>query len=829
MQMNDKKTDKFTERSLRCKDPHRILSAIEKVDNIIEITDSVNDVLDKVLDEVLAIFQSDRAWLLYPCNPVLTSFRVNFESTTAPYPGAKALGQEVPMTDDMADYCRRALDRVGRPVIDPPIGEEMSNDIAIQFHVKTLMLMALEPEIGDPWLFGLHQCDHRRVWTQDDKQLFKMIGHRITNCIGNMLYVNQLKESEERFRILVESAPMSIFLMREGKYVYGNPRGAATLGYEDPDTIVGLDALRNIAPEFRERIRRRMARIEDGMPNEPMELRFVKPNGDSVWTLSTSVPVQMDGKTTALIVSQDVTDRKRAEEALRESESKFYKAFHASPVVMSITTLEGGVVLDVNEPFLRLTELSRDDLVGKRTKEAGLWKSTDRDEIISEIKRLGFAHNKEVELLTKSGKRVPVLWFGDTVRIRDQQCIIASGFDLSEQKRAQEERERLRSQLQQAQKMESVGRLAGGVAHDFNNMLGVILGHAEMALDQLNADQPLYGDLKEIHKAARRSAELTRQLLTFARKQTISPKILDLNETVEGMLRMLKRLIGEDIQLAWLPGGNLWPVEMDPSQIDQVLANLCVNARDAVEGTGRITIETKNVVLDPDDCADHAEFIPGAFAMLAVSDNGCGMDTETLEKLFDPFFTTKGLGKGTGLGLATVYGIVKQNNGFINVYSEPDKGTTFEIYLPSRQAAAEKIRKESAERRVPRGHETVLLVEDEESMLNVAKTILERLGYRVLAACGPAEALQLAKQHTQEIHVLMTDVIMPGMNGRELSERLLITHPNLKILFSSGYTANVIAHHGVLDKGVHFIQKPFSLNEVATKVREALSDPPADK
>jgi len=384
------------------------------------------------------------------------------------------------------------------------------------------------------------------------------------------------------------------------------------------------------------------------------------------------------------------------------------------------------------------------------------------------------------------------------------------------------ERERLQAQLLQSQKMESVGRLAGGVAHDFNNMLGVIFGHTETAMEQVDPALPLYANLQEIRKAAERSSDLTRQLLAFARKQTVSPKVLDLNDTVEGMLKMLRRLIGEDIHLSWLPGSNIWPVKIDPSQIDQILANLCVNARDAIAGVGKVTIETQNAAFDETYCADHAGLVSGEYVLLALSDDGCGMDKETLSHLFEPFFTTKGAGKGTGLGLATVYGIVKQNNGFLNVYSEPGQGTTLKVYLPRYEGKAEQTRMEGPQEPVMRGHETVLVVEDEEALLDLNKRILEKQGYRVLAASTPSEAIRLAEDYPGEIHLLMTDVVMPEMNGRDLSDKILSRYPHMRCLFTSGYTADVIAHHGVLDEGVHFIQKPFSRKDLAAKVRKAL-------
>ncbi len=372
--------------------------------------------------------------------------------------------------------------------------------------------------------------------------------------------------------------------------------------------------------------------------------------------------------------------------------------------------------------------------------------------------------------------------------------------------------------------MESVGRLAGGVAHDFNNMLSIILGHTEMALELVSTADHIHNDLEQIQNAARRSADLVRQLLAFARKQTIAPKMIDLNETIENMLKMLQRLMGENIRLTWKPGNRLWSLKVDPGRIDQILANLCVNARDAIDGVGKVTIETKNRTFDENYCAHHPDLIPGDYVLLAVSDNGCGMSSETLSHLFEPFFTTKELGKGTGLDLATIYGIVRQNNGFINVYSEPEQGTTFKIYLPRYVPENQSPPEQLPVQPLKRGHETILLVEDEPEILKITRMMLERLGYAVLAANTPGEAVRLAEAHSEKIHLLMTDVIMPEMNGRDLVRNLVSLYPGIHCLFMSGYTSDLIAGYGILDNGMHFIQKPFSMKDLATKVREALGN-----
>jgi signal transduction histidine kinase/ActR/RegA family two-component response regulator len=429
----------------------------------------------------------------------------------------------------------------------------------------------------------------------------------------------------------------------------------------------------------------------------------------------------------------------------------------------------------------------------------------------------------ELEFLRLDGTTVWIEIAGQPIVYEGKSGALVFVRDVTARKLSEQEREKLQNQLTQAQKMESVGRLAGGVAHDFNNMLGAILGYTEMALKRVEPDEPLHTDLMNIQAAAHRSAELTRQLLAFARKQTVSPKVIDLNNTIENMLKLLRRLIGEDIDLVWQPGKEVSPVRMDPAQIDQILANLCVNARDAITGAGKVAIETGNTIFDKDYCRDHAGFMAGEYAMLVVSDNGCGMDKETQSHLFEPFFTTKEVGKGTGLGLATVYGIIKQNHGFINVYSEPGQGTTLKIYLPRYAVKSDQAENEEASKPDATGGETILLVEDEPMILKMTVAMLELLGYTVLPAATPDEALWLAEEHGGTIDLLITDVVMPEMNGLELAEKLASLCPDLKRLFMSGYTANIIAHHGVLDKGVHFLQKPFLSKQLATKVREALA------
>ena len=525
-------------------------------------------------------------------------------------------------------------------------------------------------------------------------------------------------------------------------------------------------------------------------------------------------PVKMQGTT------RDISERKRNEKAKKQEEKKY------STILQ--TTVDGylladlyGKIMEVNDAYCKMSGYRKNELLSMNIKD--IENNMDSSETKNKIETVitNSFDRFETKHRRKDGSIYDVEVSAQYLHNEDGKLVVFIR-DITSQKDFEHEQERLQAQLLQAQRMESIGRLAGGVAHDFNNMLSVILGYCELAIEETNPEQKLHTDLQEIMKAARRSSDITSQLLAFARKQTISPKLVDFNKTIAGMITMLERLIGEDIDLAWRPGKDVWPVLIDPTQIDQILANLCVNARDAIADVGKITIETGKTEFDEAYCKEHIGFLPGKYVLLAVSDNGNGMEPEILKNIFDPFFTTKDSGKGTGLGLAMIYGIIKQNKGFINVYSEPGHGTTIKIYLPAYRREDRVLTGIKKIQPAPRGHETILLVEDEPAILNMATVMLEKLGYVVKAARTPGDAIMLASGHGEQIQLLITDVVMPEMNGQELAKRILAIHPGLKHLFMSGYTANVIAHHGVLDKGVNFIQKPFSMEQLGDKVREAL-------
>lgn len=515
----------------------------------------------------------------------------------------------------------------------------------------------------------------------------------------------------------------------------------------------------------------------------------------------------------AMVIIRDITRQRHVE----EERNRLISVIEQTTEMVMMTDLNW-IVQHINPAFEQTTGYSAAEIVGKDLRR--LHQQPQDITYFEQIKNTldnGQVWNDRFVEETKTGTLLTEEVIFSSLENDDGKIVgyLAIKKDITAKLQKEEE-------FRQAQKMESVGRLAGGISHDFNNMLTIILGNIELAFDDLKQGATIQGRLEEIQSAAQRSADITRQLLAFARKQTIAPKVLDLNHTLENILKILQRLIGEDIDLVWHPEESLWPVRIDPAQIDQILANLCVNARDAIVDVGKITIKTGNITFDDHYCKQHSEFTPGEYVMLAVSDNGCGMDSEDLEKIFEPFYTTKESGKGTGLGLSTVYGAVKQNQGFINVYSETDQGTTFKIYLPRYEAMVESFTGELNDKLIVKGQETILLVEDESAILSMTNTMLERLGYQVLAADTPGEALRLVQENDVEIQMLISDVIMPEMNGCDLAKNLLSLYPNLRCLFMSGYTTYAIAHHGVLEDGVNFINKPFSHNELGVKVREAL-------
>jgi two-component system, cell cycle sensor histidine kinase and response regulator CckA len=636
-----------------------------------------------------------------------------------------------------------------------------------------------------------------------------------------------LRESEEKYRTLVETSPDAITLMDLNlNIVMGNQPALNLYGYENLQEVIGQSAFDFIAPEDRPRAIEDTRKMLETGSIETREYKLLRKGGVPFPAeVRASLILNVEKRPLAFIcVSRDITERKKAEETLKKSEERFKELYDDAPIGYFEYNTDGRIT-SVNRTELEMLGYSLEEMIGRPP-----WKFIVEEDIARQ------------QILAKlAGTMPPVRGFERTYRqkgggtfpaIVEDRLILDSGGkikgiratiqDITNLKRAEEEKVSLVDQLRQSQKMEAIGQLAGGVAHDFNNLLTVIKGYCQLSLAEMKESTPLRDTLEVINKAAEKAADLTRQLLAFSRRQIMEVRVLDINALLQNLDKMLRRIIGEDIELVTLLGKDVGRVKADPGQIEQVVMNLAVNAKDAMSKGGKLTIETANVELDQAYARTHVAVTPGPYVMIAVSDTGTGMPPEVTDRVFEPFFTTKGKGRGTGLGLSTVYGIVKQSNGNIWVYSEPGRGTTFKIFLPRVDEPAEKLKVQEIGEEFPRGSETILVVEDDKEVRNLAVRILKRQGYTVLDGSYGDEAFSVCRQHKGPIHLLLTDVVMPGMDGRALSESLSQLHPEMKVLYMSGYTDDAVVRHGVMVKGINYIQKPFTVNALAKKVREVL-------
>jgi two-component system, cell cycle sensor histidine kinase and response regulator CckA len=626
-----------------------------------------------------------------------------------------------------------------------------------------------------------------------------------------------LLDSRARLRALFESDLVGIiFGDVRGGIQEANDKFLSIVGYSRDDLRAGLRWSELTAPEFQELNQARVAEAHARGACAPYEKQYIRKDGTRVWALVGYAFLEPDREQSVAFVL-DIGARKVAEDELRRADERFAKLFHSSMLAVAIAEAESGRFIDVNERCAEFLGYAPEEMIGRTVHELGLWSDpAERARLIAAISTGACVSNQEVAFRRKSGEVRPALISieGITLTGISKPLDMVIMVDITERKR-------LETQSLHAQKMEAIGRLAGGVAHDFNNSLGVILGYTELLMREAEGVQK--GKLEQILKATHRASGLTRQLLAFSRKQTVDPKVLDLNALLSDLDRMLARLIGEDIDLVIVPGADLGRVRADPGQVEQVVMNLCLNARDAMLEGGILRIETANAELDAGHAARHEPMAAGPYVMLSVGDTGCGIEKPMLSKIFEPFFTTKEPGKGTGLGLALAYGMVKQAGGNLWVYSEPGHGSVFKIYLPRVDEAG--LTTQAPPSAMPsKGWETVLLVEDEGTLRALAREILEGHGYVVLEAADANQALQVARRHPGTIHLLFTDVVMPGMNGRALAESLRAERPGVRVLYTSGYTDDVIAQSGVRGSDNHFLEKPFTAVALLEHVRKALGD-----
>ncbi|HTG93968.1 MAG TPA: PAS domain S-box protein [Pyrinomonadaceae bacterium] len=635
-----------------------------------------------------------------------------------------------------------------------------------------------------------------------------------------------LEESERRYREIFENAKDAIYVHDlNGRYTLVNPAAEELSGYSR-DEILQLSVFDMASPEHVELICNSLKqKLTDHAPTT-YEIEAIRKDGTRVPVEVSSRLIYRDGRPIGVQGSvRDISERRRAEEVVRASEQRFRDLVeNANDIIFTCDML--GKITSLNRAGERVTGYTAEEALKMNFAQA-----VSPDDIakvrhmLSRKRAADVATVYDLELITKSGGRAAVEISSRAI-LKDGEAVGVQGIarDITDRQRMENDLRTSQAQLQQSQRLEAVGQLAGGVAHDFNNLLTAIIGYSDFALRKMRANNPIRRDIEEIKKAANRAATLTRQLLAFSRKQILKPEVLDLNLVVGDMHKLLERLIGEDIDLVTTLGSDTDPVKADRGQLEQIIMNLVVNARDAMPFGGSVTIETANVVFDEAYTSEHVPVKPGKYAMLAVSDSGLGMDANTQLHIFEPFFTTKELGKGTGLGLSTVYGIVKQSGGFIWVYSELNVGTTFKIYLPSLTELHFDQELTSIDTPERTEASTVLLVEDDPLVRNVALRALESAGYKVLESGNGHGALAMAHSCDDEIDLLITDVVMPLMGGRELAQELSALHPKTSILFMSGYTDDAVVRHGIMDKDIEYLQKPFTAESLVRRVGEVLRD-----
>jgi two-component system, cell cycle sensor histidine kinase and response regulator CckA len=642
-------------------------------------------------------------------------------------------------------------------------------------------------------------------WMKDDLALERMRAEEA------------LSASEARYRRLFETAQDGILILdaHSGLIIDVNPFLVNLLDYPREEfigkTLWDIGPFKQIEASkaaFRQLQDKEYVRYE----NLPLEAR----SGRLVNVEFVSNVYGVNGQSVVQCNIRDITARRRAEEELRKSEERFSKAFRLSPLPITISTEMEGRYLDVNEAFLLMLGYERGDVIGRAASELSFWaRPSHRLEMLLKLREGGRVTGLHTQYTTSKGEIREAEVSAELIELEGQACVLAIIRDITET-------QRLETQLRHAQKMEAVGRLAGGVAHDFNNLLNVIILYSDLSVSLVAAGSPANRYLEHIRKASNRAVTLTRQLLAFSRQQVVFPKNLDLNEVVQNVTTMLQRLVGEDVSIAFRATVPIGSIKADPSQIEQVLLNLVVNARDAMPSGGEIVIETGHAELDEHYVSQHPGSHAGQQVVLAVSDTGCGMDESIKSQIFEPFFTTKEIGQGTGLGLSTVYGIVKQSEGSIWVYSEPGKGTTFKIYFPRVAGKAEQLARFHEEADFPGGSETILVVEDDEPLRDLVVLMLRDAGYRVIEAQNAETALDIVKASKAGINLLLTDAIMPGKSGAELLQQAKVVRPELRSLLMSGYAGDLAALRGGVVPEAAFLEKPFDKRSLLRKVRAAL-------
>src|SRR2546421_9310028 len=730
----------------------------------------------------------------------------------------RLLGERGPLQTSISGWVARSREAL---ILDGGINDERVKALWPHPEIRSAISVPMQIANKLVGIININAIECARPFTLGQTKALAILASTAAAALESASLYSKVREAEDNYRSIFENSIEGIFQSTpEGRFLAANPALASILGYDSPEDLIKrvTDIGRQIYVHPQERARSNEIANENGGLIQHFELEAYCKDQQKIWVSlnrrsindENGEPLYWEGSV------EDITERKRAENALRESEERYRDLVENAHDIIYSHDLEGNYT-SINKAGEAITGYTVAEALQMSLKDTV--EAEDYVKVLEMMKRKLAGESVtayEIEIIAKNGRHVPLEV--------NTKYVYQNGVAVGVQGIARDvtERRNLEEQLRQSQKMEAIGQLAGGVAHDFNNLLTAINGYSSLALQRVDDDSPIKPYLEGVEKAGDRAANLTRQLLAFGRKQILQPLALDLNSVVSDMNKMLRRLIGEDIALMAKLASDLKKIKADPGQVEQVLINLVVNARDAMPTGGSLTIETANVDLDQEYASRHVGIQPGRFVMLAVSDTGSGMDETTRARIFEPFFTTKEKGKGTGLGLSTVYGIVQQSSGSIWVYSELNQGTSFKVDLPELPSDGSANVVEFTIDVIESGSETILLVEDEEVVRGLTTNILEGAGYQVIAASGGAEAAKLCADRNELIDLLLTDVVMPQTSGREVAEQLTKMQPGLKVLFMSGYTDEAIVHHGVLDANVEFIQKPFTPVGLSKKIREVL-------
>jgi len=824
--LNKQLEDKVKQRTQRIEWLNSVLQSVRGINQLIVREKDPDRLIQSACEILVAARDCHKAWI------ALIDESGEFVTTAESGLGKEFLAlQRLLKRGKLVNCAQRALKKSGVILIQDPSTACAECPLAKEAHARGSMAVGLE---HGGKTFGLLSISIPKELMRDKEglSLFEEAANDIAFGLHNMELEKERKRAEQTLHAIFQSARDGILMAdaESGRFVVANGAICQMLGYS-AEEIKGLSVADIHPTESLEYVRVQFDKQVRGEITLALDIPVKRKDGSVFPTDVNSAPLELEGRRYLVGIFRDITERKQGEEALREQTYELNERVKELDCLYNIARL-------IEKPDISLDEILQSALnlipsafqypeiaCARIILEGKEFRTKNFRETTWNLTRDIRTHGESIGTLAVSYlEQRPEKDEGPFVK---EECNVLTAAaerlgHVIERMRTREERQKLEAQLQQSQKLEAIGTLAGGIAHDFNNILTVIIGNAELLSLSLGEDNPLQGRVEEISKGGKHAASLTHQLLAFSRKQILQPQVLDLNGIIPNMEKMLRRLIGEDIDLKTILAPDLGSVEADPGQIEQVIMNLVVNARDAMPTGGKLTIETTNVDLDETYASKHVAVKPGPYVMMAISDNGTGIDEETRSNIFEPFFTTKRKGSGTGLGLSTVYGIVKQSKGNIWVYSEPEKGTTFKIYLPRLEKVAESSKKVKATAESLTGSETIMVVEDNETVRDMARSVLQRYGYSILDVPDGEEAIRVSEQYEGHIHLMVTDVVMPGISGRMLAEKLADKRPKMKVLYMSGYTDDTIFHHGVLAKEIFFLQKPFTPKNLARKAREVL-------